>query len=54
MDPKTGKELYITHKERWVDSFLRSDFVIFPCHLDKSPMVRVWNKFTMGDAMMFY
>ena len=38
----------------WINQFLNNDFVIFPCNLDKSPMIRNWNKLTQNDSRLFY
>lgn len=48
------KPQYRKYKEEWIRNFLLSDLVIFPCNLNKTPMISGWNKMTQNDSYQLY
>jgi hypothetical protein len=45
---------YQQYKNEWIKIFLENGFAIFPCNLDKTPMIKRWNKITINDSYKLY
>jgi hypothetical protein len=50
----TEKPQYRKYKEEWIQNFLSSDLVIFPCNLNKTPMISGWNTMSQKDSYELY
>ena len=48
------EENYIKYKKKYIDKFLEMKFVIFPCNLDKTPMIRGWNNINIYQSKSIY
>ena len=53
-DPQKNINSYQNIKNLWINQFIKNDFVIFPCNLDKTPMIKKWNRLTQNDSQEMY